>query len=252
MKNLIVIVTSLVGSTLAAQTTTWNESDVAKPDDQFLDVADAGRFLTDYQTVSGTGSLDAINGGFYFFSLDAHVIQPHIPFVPDVDLYQINITDSENFSATAANNIPYIDSIQLTLFDSNGIPVYHNNLFSENTGEPDSEYPATLPAGDPLGPTTNGIYYLAVSNDRTEPVDVDGNFLFTQRPSFSDTFVDYPIVEEPLWDWDYGSGPFDEFDYIFNYTINLTGTSFVPEPSTYVMILGSLALGYVMIFRRKG
>ena len=81
----------------------------------------------------------------------------------DVDLYKILISNPSAFSATTTGgDNPPFDAV-LALFDASGLGVYLNDDGAFNVGD------ALLPAGHPLGPSSPGIYYLAIFSDETLP-----------------------------------------------------------------------------------
>jgi hypothetical protein len=81
----------------------------------------------------------------------------------DVDLYKILIPNPSAFSAsTTGGDSPTFDAV-LALFDANGLGVYLNDDGAFNVGDP------LLPAAHPLGPSSPGIYYIAIFSDETLP-----------------------------------------------------------------------------------
>jgi hypothetical protein len=86
----------------------------------------------------------------------------------DVDLYKIFIPNPSAFSAsTTGGDSPPFDAV-LALFDANGLGVYLNDDGAVNVGDP------WLPAAHPLGPSSPGIYYIAILSDETLPVSGAG------------------------------------------------------------------------------
>jgi hypothetical protein len=81
----------------------------------------------------------------------------------DVDLYKIFIPNPSAFSAsTTGGDSPPFDAV-LALFNANGLGVYLNDDGAFNVGDP------LLPAAHPLGPSSSGIYYIAIFSDETLP-----------------------------------------------------------------------------------
>src|SRR5262245_47372329 len=74
----------------------------------------------------------------------------------EVDMYQIQLTDFLNFSATTQDGPNLVDDPQLFLFNTAGLAVYMND------DGPGLGSQSMLPAGSPIGPHANGIYYLAI------------------------------------------------------------------------------------------
>ena len=103
----------------------------------------------------------------------------------DVDMYAIFITGGGNFSATTVGWTVDVDT-QLTLYDSSGIGIYSNDDFATDIPQ------STLPAFNPLTPTTPGLYYLAISDWDYDPLS-DGGYIFPHPTTgLADTAVDGP------------------------------------------------------------
>lgn len=245
MRKKLIIVNLFLGTIFAAQATTWSEID------------DAGETTSSYQAPSGSGPLNSISGTLEDVSVNADYRYLEINYSTDVDLYQIYINDYENFSASTTAG-SFEESRQLSLFDSNGFPVYTNIFtFEEDYSDPLSPsatfYPASLPANHPLGPSANGIYYLAIGSYEREAYSSNYNLMF-----------DYPFggiggpnpdaLEESLDYWP-SFYYFPDTGYRGDYTISLTGTNYattiVPEPSIYAMIIGALTFGYLIVLRHR-
>jgi hypothetical protein len=164
------------------------------------------------QAVTGSGDLEEIFGTFADGA--------------DVDLYQIMIKDAATFSATTAFRTTA--DTQLFLFDGAGNGVTHN----DDGG------------GDGLRSlitdqfvTTEGLYYLAVTQYNNDPVTADDDLIWANSPFGEERQPDGPGAPGPLNHWVYAFGSANE------YSIALTGASFVPEPSTLALLgLGGLAL----------
>ena len=119
----------------------------------WTEVEDAGDLPGAAQKITNDGPLEFITGS--------------LTSPTDVDMYAIFITGGGNFSATTVGWTTDVDT-QLTLFDSSGIGVYSNDDFTTNTRQ------STLPALDPLTPTTPGLYYLAISDWDYDPLSAEG------------------------------------------------------------------------------
>jgi hypothetical protein len=101
----------------------------------------------------------------------------------DVDLYKIQISAPNAFSAsTTGGDSPPFDAV-LALFDASGLGVYFNDDGVFNDGNP------SLPAGHPLGPSSPGIYYLAIFSDETLPFSGAG---------VSENDLIFPVAQPPF------------------------------------------------------
>jgi len=183
----------------------------------WTEVGDAGDLPGTAQAVVGSGPLDAIFG---------------VMNDPDVDMYQIYIYDPVGFSAYAIGFDP-----QLFLFDQAGMGVYAN----DDGGI--SGLNAFLPAGNTYSPTTPGIYYLAVSEYDLDAYSASG-LIFPSSP-FGQVFGPTGLGGgNPISSWSGGT-----WGYGGEYTIELTGASYIPAPGA--ILLGSIGLGLVNWLRRR-
>jgi hypothetical protein len=105
-----------------------------------------------------------------------------------------------------------------------------------------SPCPNPPPAG--VGPSADGIYYLAITWSSNLPVDGSSNEIFTVN-NFTDVVGPNSGVG-PITNWDGNGGPAPDSD-LLNYDIVLTGTT--PEPATWS--LSVLAAGCFALLRRK-
>jgi len=176
----------------------------------WTEIGDAGDLPLTAQTVVGSGPLDAISGS--------------LSDIYDADMYRIYISDPTGFSAYASGFDP-----QLFLFDASGMGVEGN----DDVGGFD--FNAYLPPGNPVSPTSAGLYYLATSNWNLDPYSATG-LIFPDTP--------YDGVHGPT-----GIGGGDPisywsgYGYAGAYIIDLAGAEFVPEPATVTLLgLGALAL----------
>ena len=189
---LLISVSAMLFFSQQAMAFTWTEVD------------DAGELPSTAQSTAGDGPLEFITG-----SLESPT---------DVDMYVIFITGGGNFSATTVGWTMDVDT-QLTLFDASGSGIYSNDDAATGTRQ------STLPAFNPLTPTTPGIYYLAISDWDYDPVSDEG-YIFPHPDSIgSDTDVNGPTGPgggSPITGWDgistLGGG---------SYTIALTGATAV-------------------------
>ncbi|MBC7881306.1 MAG: DVUA0089 family protein [Anaerolineae bacterium] len=161
----------------------------------------------------------------------------------NADLFQIYISDPVTFSAntlftTGVNNF----DTSLFLFDAGGFGVYAND---DATGSQ-----SALPAGDALSPTTAGIYYIAISGSGFSPVSTDGPIF--QQPNGNT--IPFNAVLSPtgvggtkaLSGWTGTSG-----SNAGAYRINLTGATFVPEPTVSVFLPSLFALWGAASLKRR-
>jgi hypothetical protein len=183
----------------------------------WIEIADAGDLPGTAQVVTGSGPLDTISG---------------VMNNPDVDMYQIYISNPAAFSAYASASDP-----QLFLFDQAGMGVYAND-------DDGMTFNAFLPVGDPSSPTTPGIYYLAVSEWDLDPYSA-GGLIF---PSFPFNQVHGPTGLgglNPVSSWSGFTG-----GQVSGYLIELTGASYV-IPAPGAILLGSIGVGLVSWLRRR-
>ncbi len=177
----------------------------------------AGDLLGTAQTTfdSSFNSLDGING-----RLTSSVSVGGSP-VYQVDLYKIRISNAASFSAKTVDT--GFDTA-LYLFDAAGLGIYAND---------DDGFGLTslLPSGDPGGPISDGIYYLAIAF---------GGFVASDAGDFSlFDFMGSATGAGPLASWAPGFASFEEVPW--NYSILLTGATNaeLPEPGTIGLVLAA-------------
>jgi hypothetical protein len=141
------IILALLCTTLIAQTSFA---------DTWVEVGSAGSLPGTANITDGSGSLDLILG--------------NLMDLTEVDMYQIEIIDALTFSAVTLGGVLDVTDPQLFLFDSAGRAVYSNDDAESGLIGSQSE----LTAGHPFGPTSTGIYYLAISWFNNEPYSIDG------------------------------------------------------------------------------
>ena len=152
----------------------------------------------------------------------------------EVDMYRIGISDFNTFSARSVSSNP--DDTSLFLFNSLGLGVYMND-------DTTTDLLAFLTAGNASGPSSNGIYYLAVALGGTEAFD-DGatpiaSFLGLGTSLFTDIRGGNPAAG-PVGSW---TPTFQSGTERLDYSILLTGAvvAGIPEPATIALVLFALA-----------
>lgn len=194
----------------------WNET-----------AAGAGSTLSTAEaTVGDVGLLSQING-----QLRSTLEVGGSPFY-EVDLYQIRIVNPGAFSARTVSSNP--DDTALFLFDAAGLGVYMND-------DTESDLLSLLPAGDPAGPLSAGLYYLAVA--------LGGYEAYSDFAATLGTFLGGAFNE--VRGGDASAGPLETWattfssgtELPFGYSISLTGAgaALVPEPQSMALALLALA-----------
>ena len=200
----------IAGVLVAAQAgaTTWWES------------ADVGELLGTADAVVGVGALTQINGSF--------------PGPDDVDMYLIQITDPNTFSASGTGGLPF-GPPRMFLFDSAGVGVT-GYFDSANIGATITNTFVTSP----------GLYYLAYSG-YSHPLDAPtaGQALWATTPTDVERIPDGLAAANPVAGWSASIVPFNPV----NCTITLTGASFIPEPITVLLLATGAAIG--LLLRRR-
>lgn len=199
-----VCVAVAVCAAVHAQATVWNES------------TDAGDLVGTAEVITGSGPLTTINGVF--------------PGPDDVDLYQIQITDPNTFSASGTGVLPF-GPPKMFLFDATGIGVTGYDD-STNTGAAISSINVTNP----------GLYFLAYSGfSLPEDFTTFNNLIWLNGPQNIERVPDGSGAAAPLGSWSPAPVPFAPT----NYAITLTGAAFVPEPGTAMLLLAGMGIGAV-------
>jgi hypothetical protein len=181
------VVACAAGVAASAYGQTWNET------------GDAPDSLATAQIVVGSGSLASIAGT--------------IGAASDVDLYEFQICDFANFSATTVGQTT-LDT-QLFLFDANGLGVTSNDD-SQGVGQ------STITA---LNLASNGIYYIAISVYNRDPVS-SGGLIFNPPQFPTEQGPNGPGAASPLSGWN--STTFTTGTY----SIALTGACFFDQTAT--------------------
>jgi hypothetical protein len=173
-----------------------------------------------------------------------------------VDMFKINITDFADFSAMTIGSAFGIPDTDLFLFDASGLGVEANDDAGGNgIGFSLSCLPSAgvsnpclspLPAG--VGPTSDGIYFLAIGQSANFPLSTDGE-IFTTLLSTDVVGPDLTMGgNSPVIGWDDGSFASPDTD-LTGFDILLTGTAPVsaPEPATWALI----GMGFLAVFLRR-
>ncbi len=150
-------------------------------------------------------------------------VSGRIESATDVDLYRVQISLPDQFSATTLF-VPgvTIENSQLFLFDAEGKGVCASD------GNP------SVPADDPLVPyaaipqgtcqvTAGEFYYIGISTSVRDPIDANGNEIFPDPPPAERQMVLLPISDDIVVNWQ------DQSD-VGNYVFQLTGVNYpLPE-----------------------
>lgn len=174
----------------------------------------------------------------------------------DVNLFKFNIDNFLNFSAISLPVLHGVSDTELFLFDSTGHGVYANDDLGG--GDPTTFSLACLPSAlnnpclsalpSGIGPTSNGVYYLAITRSSDMPLSDLGE-IFTLINSTDVVGPDLTMGgADALSGWDAGGFTDPNIDSV-NYDVVLTGTT--PEPATWSM-MGLAALGLVLLRKRVG
>ena len=192
----------------------------------WVESVDAGDLPSNAQEVAGSGPLTAIEGT--------------IEDSADQDMFLIFIADPAAFAASTNNlgtNLPVDNDTQLFLFDFDGFGVLAND---DDPLDP-LTFLSAVPAGSLIGDPD--LYYLAVSIFDNDPFSPSG--LIFPNDDASDGIVvgaTGPGGASAITGWVFDPFPPDSGPY----RIELSGATFVPEPTSSactLVALGSLALG---------
>jgi hypothetical protein len=163
------------------------------------------------------------------------------------DMYLIRITDFANFSATtSAVGANGVADPALYLFDFSGHGIYGSDNIS-----PPTNLQAMLPADDPNGPQSDGLYFLVITPAGNDPLNKFGNFIFpcgctagAFGPTAKNTIIQH-----------YSNFGIGGPDGNGKYDIHLTGAGFAaanPEPGTLGLLGFGSVFGGMLLRRRPG
>ena len=161
----------------------------------------------------------------------------------DQDMFRLFINDPANFSASTNNagtNLSVDSDTMLFLFNPAGLGLLFNDddVFNPPT------FKSNIPAGSFTGP--EGIYFVAVSLFFNSPQSAGGAiFGGLVRPDGTRGPVG-PGGSLPITSWALNPSP----PQTGPYRIDLTGATFVPEPSA-LFLLGLGVAGLAVIRRRE-
>lgn len=164
----------------------------------------------------------------------------------------------------------YVDSVlsgsgALSVIDSNGATNGSNTVFFTNGS---NTYNGTLTVGNSFNLTSTGKLNFAIGANGVNnsvmgagTAAFDGIFAFDLSGAASSgswTIVDISTLNESFtgtfivegWT-DNGDDTWGSGTYTFSELTGLLTTAAIPEPSTYAMLTGALALGFVAIGRRR-
>jgi hypothetical protein len=211
----------------------------------------------DTVTASGAGSTPA--SAQDLTSANPTEIDGTLAEPSDVAVFKIDVTDYQNFWAETENTGAFgITDTVLALFDSNGLGIYLNDdVTFANTLSclPSMGVSNPCPSGPPagVGPTANGIYYLAISVSSNYPVSVDGEIF---SPVLSTDVVGPDPTQgggSPVIGWDNGYFTNPDSDDV-NYKILLNGASSsgsVPTPESSTLVLLGIGLTLISAYRKS-
>ena len=205
--------------------------------------SNAGPLPASAEDLSTDGSLGAIVGSLYTGYNNS-------AFPNFESVFKIDILNYRDFSAKTVA-VPFgAPDTDLFLFDATGHGVYANDdASSVNTL-------SCLPAATGVnpcsssrngtGPTSNGIYYLAIANSADYPISSSGEIFNIVNT----TDVVGPALglggAGAFIGWDNGAFTTPDFDLV-HYDIVLTGTT--PEPATWLLI--ALPLSALFLIRKR-
>ena len=161
----------------------------------------------------------------------------------EVDMYAVLLSDPPTFSARTLESPFNVSDPQLFLFDSSGHGVYMND---DGDGMGSQSF---LEPGHPFGPTSPGLYYLAIGWWDNEPLSALG-LIFAGDPG---TNGPDPIGGgDPVESWN--DDVLGRIDLPTAYQIELTGVgpfAQTPEPSSLALVGVALSISLIRARRRR-
>jgi hypothetical protein len=159
-------------------------------------------------------------------------------------VFKINIVDFMNFSAQTLALPHGISDTELFLFNGAGLGVYGND--DQGGSDPLTSFLSCLPSAglsnpcgygnNGFGPTSDGIYFLAIAYSPDTPLDSGMNPIFQA----GSTPILEPTSAGALASWD--GAAYTQPDYDNNlFDIQLTG---VPEPSSLALLTPGLLVAW--------
>jgi hypothetical protein len=184
----------------------------------WTETGDAGDLPASAQLTVGTGQLFSISGS--------------IGGASDIDMYQIEICDSGNFSASTVGGTT-LDT-QLFLFAGSGMGVVSNDDDPGGAG-----LQSTIPAGFV---SSNGTYYLAVSLYNRDPIS-SGGLIFEPAAFTEVTIANGPGAGSPVSGWQNGTTGTGSYTITLNgachVDVNATGACCRGDGTCAVLTLGN-------------
>jgi hypothetical protein len=170
------------------------------PISAWVEQGEAGDLPGTAQTVLGTGTLNSIRGGLA---------------ADDVDMYQINICDEANFSATT--EVVTTFDTQLFIFNTSGVGV----VMDDDTDALSTTLQSTITS---QFVSSSGLYLLAITGYNRDPADSGTQLIWNNTDpagNFGPEWIpNGPGAANPVAGWTGANAT-------GSYRINLTGSCFV-------------------------
>jgi hypothetical protein len=209
-----------------------------------ITASSAGPLLSSAEDLSSSNSVNGIIGSLYISSDGS-------PYPDFESVFKIHILNYLSFSAeTVPVGAHGITDSDLFLFDASGHGIYMNDDASgSNTLSCLPSATSSNPCSSSrngVGPTSNGIYYLAIANSANYPTSSTGEIFSPISPT---DVVGADLTAggaAPFSGWDDGAFANPNFDQVA-YDIVLTGTT--PEPATWLLI--AVPLCALVLLRKR-